>query len=144
VKGCICRSVAVVSFILCQFLGVNLDQCNCGQCLPIGLVNRQLLLALQKQNCIPNGLYFFKYVFGVACPVWLPLFFCYIFMPSSGPTFHLVFRCSQYSNPRPKTMAQITSPRRSPLGQGASPYQMGCILFFAVCPSPPIVEYLRS
>ena len=34
--------------------------------------------------------------------------------------FHLVFRQSQDSNPRPRTMARIVSPQRSPLDQGAS------------------------
>jgi hypothetical protein len=36
--------------------------------------------------------------------------------------FHLVFRQSQDSNPRPRTMARIVSPQRSPLDQGASPF----------------------
>ena len=47
-------------------------------------------------------------------------YFHYFFLPSSGPSFHLVYRWIQDSNLRPRTMHQIASPRRSLLDQGAS------------------------
>ncbi len=50
---------------------------------------------------------FFLIFFGVACPI-------------CDPFFHLVFRWSRDSNPRPRTMAQIVSPQRSPLDHGDS------------------------
>ena len=53
----------------------------------------------------------------MTCPIWLSLLFSVFFCHQVVHLFHLVFRWSRDSNPRLRTMAQIVSPRRSPLDQ---------------------------
>ena len=52
------------------------------------------------------------YFFGVACPIWLNIFFV-TFSAIKWSIFPSSFRQSRDSNPRPRTMAQIVSPQRS-------------------------------
>ena len=63
-------------------------------------------------------IFFLNNFYGETCPIWLSLLSFVIFLPSSGPSVCLVFRCSRDSNPRPRTMAWIVSPRRSPQNRG--------------------------
>ena len=56
-----------------------------------------------------------------------------ILLPLRGPFFHLVFRWSGDSNPRPRTMAQIVSARWSSLNQGASLFFSTSSHFFTNC-----------
>ncbi len=60
----------------------------------------------------------------MTCPIWRSLLLSLVFCHQVVHLFHLVFRQSQDSNPRPRTMARIVSPQRSPLDQGASPSQI--------------------
>ncbi len=58
------------------------------------------------------------------------LLFSLVFCHQVVHLFHLVFRQSWNSNPRPRTMAWIVSPQHSPLDQGASPRQYLFICLF--------------
>jgi len=66
-------------------------------------------------------IYFFSFnSFWCGLPHLAAVIFSFLFLPSRGPSFHLVFKWSRDSNPHPRTMGQIVSPRRSPLDQGDS------------------------
>ncbi len=44
-----------------------------------------ILIISQVEN--RNEIFFYKYFFGVTCPIWLSLLFSLVFLPSSDPTF---------------------------------------------------------
>ena len=69
-----------------------------------------------------------------ACYTTSSYFFCF-FMLSSGPSFHLVFRWRRDLNPRPRTIAWIVSPRRSPPDQGLSPTTSSLCMHLLQCVS---------
>ncbi len=73
-----------------------------------------------------NKMMFFSFFLNIFFLVWLAPFGClyyfqYFFCHQVVHLIHLVFRQTQELNPRPRTMAQTMSSRRSPLDQGASP-----------------------
>lgn len=67
-----------------------------------------------------KGFCLIKYFLVWLKPLPLAVINFVIFLPSSGPYFHLVIRWSRDSNPRPRTVARIVSPWRSPQDQEVS------------------------
>jgi len=82
---------------------------------------------------------FYIYIFGVTCPIWLSLLLLLVFCHQVVHLFHLVFRQSRDSNPRPRTMACIAAFTTRP---GGFP-RYWCCMHVYVCQFP-IQKHFRA